>query len=96
MNNDVPSRRYLLPVATYDFSHSPPDAVAHYCATECLLDAESETVQGKFVASNENSEVGTREALPGAVHSIEFAASHQSRFTRKPLVRRGRAATIRV
>jgi hypothetical protein len=36
-----------------------------------------------LVGAKENCEVGTRAALPGAVHGIEFAAPHQPRLARK-------------
>ena len=96
MNDDVPSRGYLLPVAAHDFPQSPADAVAHHRAAECLLDTEAETAQGKFVATDENSKVGTREALPGAVHGVEIAASHQAGFARKRQAQCGRTATTPV
>ena len=89
MNDDVPSRGYLLPVAADDFPQAPPHAVAHYCATQSLLDAEPEAADRLSTGANEYSEVGTRAAFAGAVHEVELAFPHQLGFARKLLARRG-------
>jgi len=92
MNDDVPSRGYLLPVAADDFPQAPPHAVAHYCAAQTLLDAEPKAADRLSTGANENSEVGTRAALAGAVHLIKLAFPHQLGFARKLLARRGAIA----
>ena len=96
MNDDVPSRGYLLPLTAHYFAQSPPDAVAHHRAAQCLLDAETETVQGKFVRTSKDGEVGTREALSRAVYAVEVTAVHQARLARKRQAQRGPGATTQV
>src|SRR6266852_2218411 len=83
MYDDVPSCGYLLAVATHDFPHAPPDAIAHHRAAEGLLDAEAEAAAGQLIRAKKNGEVGTRAAFPGAVHHVKLSAPHQPRFTRK-------------
>jgi hypothetical protein len=82
MYDDVPSCGYLLPLASHDLSHAPADAVAHYCAAERPLDAESEPALRLLVRAIENGEVGTRSALPGAVHHVKIRLANQTRFPR--------------
>jgi hypothetical protein len=36
-----------------------------------------------LVGAKKNREVGTRAALPGAVHGVEFSAPHQPRCARE-------------
>ena len=67
----------------HDFSHAPPDAVAHYRSAQRLFDAEAEAAARKLVRAKKKCEVGTRAAFPGAVHGIELSAPHQPRFPRK-------------
>jgi len=43
VNHDVPSRRNLRPIAPQNFADAPPYAISHYSATECFLDADSES-----------------------------------------------------
>jgi len=95
MNDYVPSCGYLLPVAAYHFTQSPPDAVAHHRAAQCLLDAEAEAVQGKFVGPNEDGEVAAGNAFSGLVDAVKITSAHQARFARKRLALRGLAATTR-
>jgi hypothetical protein len=76
-------------VATDDFPQAPPHAVAHHRAAQSLLDAEPEAADRLSTGANENSEVGTRAALAGAVHLIKLAFPHQLGFARKLLARRG-------
>jgi len=61
---------------------TPPDPIAYYRAAQGFLDAEAESALRQFVGAEENSEVGTRTALSGAVDSIKFSAPHQPRFAR--------------
>ena len=70
-------------MATHDFSHSPPDAIARYCAAERLLDAESKAAVRQLVRAKKNGEVGIRAALPGPVHGVKLSAPHQPRLARK-------------
>ena len=95
MNDDVPSRGYLLPVAADDFPQAPPHAVAHHRAAQSLLDAEPEAADRLPTGANENSEVRTRAALAGAVDEIELAFPHQLGFARKLLARCGAFTTTR-
>src|SRR5713226_3739938 len=80
--NDVPSCGYLQPVAAHDLAQAPPDTIAHYRPAQSLLDAEAESALRQFVGAEENCEVGTRTALPGAVDSIKLSPPHQPRFAR--------------
>jgi len=66
-----------------NLADAPPDAIAHYRAAELLLDAEAETALRQLVGAKKNSKVGTRAALSGSVHGIEFAAPHQPRVARE-------------
>ena len=70
-------------MAAHDLSHAPPDAVADHRPAQRLFNAETEAAHGHLVGAKKNCEVGTRSALPGAVHGIEFAAPHQPRLARK-------------
>ena len=76
-------------MAADDFSHTPPHAVAHHRAAQSLFDAEPEAAARLSIGANENSEVGTRTALAGAVHFVELAFPHQPHFARKLQARRG-------
>ena len=82
-------------MAADDFPQAPPHAVAHYCAAQSLLDAEPEAADRLSTGANENSEVGTRVALAGAVHQIKLALAHQLGFARKLLARCGAIAITR-
>jgi hypothetical protein len=82
MNHEVPSCGYLLPVEPHDFADAPPDTIAHDRAAQSTLDAEAEAALRQVVRFHENSEVGTRAALAGAVHGIELRLAHQPRFAR--------------
>jgi len=66
-------------MTAHDLSHPPPDAIAHHRAAQRLLDAEAEAALRQLVRAKENSEVGTRAALSGAVHSVKFSPPHQTR-----------------
>jgi hypothetical protein len=92
MNDDVPSRRYLLPVAADDFPQAPPHAVAHHRAAQSFLDAEPEAADRLSTGANEYSEVGTRATFPGAIHQVKLAFPHQLGFARKLLARCGATA----
>jgi acetyl esterase/lipase len=70
-------------MAAHDLADAPPDTIAHHRAAERFLDAEAETALRQLVGAKKNGEVGTRAALPGAVHGIEFSAPHQPRSTRE-------------
>ncbi len=70
-------------MAAYNLSNAPPDAIACHRAAQCFLYAETEAAHRQLVGAKENCEVGTRAALPDAVHGIEFAAPHQPRLARK-------------
>jgi len=70
-------------MAAGDFSNTPPDAIAHHRAAQAFLDAEPKTALRQLIRAKENSEVGTRAPLPGAIHSIEFTAPHQPRVARE-------------
>ena len=70
-------------MAAHNLSNAPPDAIAYHRAAQCLLYAETEAAHRQLVGAKKNCEVGTRAALPGAVHGIEFAAPHQPRLARK-------------
>jgi hypothetical protein len=70
-------------MAAHDLADAPPDAIAHYRASERFLDAEAETAPRQLVGAKKNGKVGTRAALSGAVHGIEFAAPHQPRVARE-------------
>ena len=80
-------------MAAHHFTQSPPDAVAHHRAAQCLLDAEAEAVQGKFVGTNEDGEVAAGKALSGPVDAVEITSAHQARFARKRQALTGLAAT---
>jgi len=69
-------------VAAHDFAQTPPDSIAHYRAAQGFLDAKAKPALRQFVGAEENSEVGCRTALSGAVNRIKFAAPHQPRFAR--------------
>jgi hypothetical protein len=75
-------------VAADNFPQAPPHAVAHHRAAQSLFDAETEAADRLSTGANENSEVGTRAALAGAVHQVKLALSHQLGFARKLLARR--------
>src|SRR6266481_7953696 len=77
--DDVPSCRYLHPVAAHDLAQAPPDPIAHYRSTQSLLDAEAESALRQFVGAEKNCEVGTRTALSGAIDGIKLSAPHQPR-----------------
>jgi hypothetical protein len=64
-------------MAAHDLANSPPHAVAHHRAAQRLLYAETEAALRHLIRAKENSEVGTRPALPGAVHRVKLPASHQ-------------------
>lgn len=66
-------------------AQAPSHAVAHHRAAECLLDAEAEATQRQFIGTKKDGEVGTRAALPGAVHGVELTAAHQPNVARKLL-----------
>ncbi len=83
VNDDVPSCRYLLAMTAHDLSHTPPDAIADYCAAQRLLDAEAEAAFRQLVRAKENSEVGIRAAFTRAIHSIKFSPPHQPRCAGK-------------
>jgi len=70
-------------MAAHDFPHAPPDAIAHYCAAECLLDAESKAAVRQLVRTKKNGEVGIRAALPSTVYGVKLSAPHQPRLARK-------------
>src|SRR5713226_4062093 len=80
--HDVPSGGYLQPAAAHDLAQPPPNTIAHYRPAQSLLDAEAESALRQFVGAEENCEVGTRTALPGAVDSIKLSPPHQPRFAR--------------
>jgi len=44
-------------MAAHNFPHAPPDAIAHYRAAECLLDAESKAAVRQLVRAKKNGEV---------------------------------------
>jgi hypothetical protein len=70
-------------MAAHDLADAPPDTIAYHRAAERFLDAETETALRRLVGAKKNREVGTRAALPGAVHGVEFSAPHQPRFARE-------------
>jgi len=88
MNDDIPSRGNLLPVAADNFSQSPPNAVSQHRTAQRFLYAETKAADGFSTGSDENSKVRTRAALAGAVHFVEFAFPHQPRFARIRVARR--------
>jgi len=63
-------------VAAHHLAQAPPDTIARHRAAQRLLDAESKTALRQFVSAEENGEVGTRAALPGAVNGIKFSAPY--------------------
>jgi hypothetical protein len=65
-------------VAPHDFSHAPPDTIAHYRPANGLFDAKAKAALRHLIRAKENSEVGIRAAFAGAVHSIKFSPLHQS------------------
>jgi hypothetical protein len=73
-----------------DLAQAPSHAVTHHCAAECLFDAEAEATERQFIGAKKDGEVGTRAALPGAVHGLELARTHQPNVARKLLVNPGR------
>jgi hypothetical protein len=83
MYDDVPSCSYLQTMAAHDLPHAPPNAIAHYCAAQRFLDAESESALRQLIRAKKNGEVGIRAALPGTVHGVKVSAPHQPRLTRK-------------
>jgi hypothetical protein len=82
-------------VTADDFPQAPPHAVTHHRAAQSLLDAEPEAADRLSTGANENSEVGTRAALAGAVHQVELTFPHQLGFARELLARRGASAATR-
>jgi hypothetical protein len=70
-------------MAAHDLADAPPDAIAHYRAAERFLNAEAETAPRQLVGAKKNGKVGTRAALPGAVHGIEFSSPRQLRVARE-------------
>src|SRR5438105_565854 len=58
--DDVPSCRYLLPMAAHNLSHPPPDAIAHYRAAQRLLDAEAVSAAFHLIRAKENGEIAAR------------------------------------
>jgi hypothetical protein len=70
-------------MAAYDFSHSAPHAVAHYCPAQRFSDAEAKTALRQFVGAKENSEVGTRAPFPGPVDRVKFSAPNKPHIARK-------------
>lgn len=82
-------------MATHDFPESTTDAIAHHRAAQCLFYAETETVQGQFVGTNEDGEVAAGRALSGLIDAVKISSTHQARFPRKRKARRGPAATTR-
>jgi len=69
-----------------DFAQAPSHAVTHHRAAECLFDAEAEATQRQFIGTKKDGEVGTRAALPGAVHGGKLARTHQPNVARILLV----------
>ena len=65
-----------------DLSHAPPDSIAHNRTAKSLLDAEAESALRQVVRLYKSNEVGTRAALPGAVHGVKLRLAHQPRFAR--------------
>jgi hypothetical protein len=70
-------------MAAHDFPHAPPDAIAHYRATERLLDAEPKAGVRQLIRAKKNGEVGIRAAFPGTVYGVKLSAPHQPRLARK-------------
>jgi len=66
-------------MASHDLPHPSSDAIAHHRAAQRLLDAEAEAALRQLVGAKKNSEVGTRPALPRAVHGVELAPPHDPR-----------------
>jgi hypothetical protein len=65
-----------------DLSHAPPDSITHNRAPKSLLDAEAKPALRQVVRLYKSSEVGTRAALPGAVHGVKLRLLHQPRLAR--------------
>jgi hypothetical protein len=82
-------------MAAHHLANAPPDTITHHRATQGLLDAEAEAALRQLIRAKENSEVGTRAALAGAVHQIKLAFPHQLGFARKLLARGGAIAITR-
>jgi hypothetical protein len=79
-------------MAAHDLPHTPPDAIAHYCAAKRFLDAESKSAVRQLIRAKKNREVGIRAALPVAVYGVKLSTPHQPRLARKvqaPRVIRG-------
>jgi hypothetical protein len=70
-------------MAAHDLANPPPNTIAHHRAAERFLDAEAEAGLRQSIGAKENSEVGTRAALSGAVHGVKISAPHQPRVARK-------------
>jgi len=101
MNHDVPSRRNLRSVAPQDFTNTAADAIAHHRATQCFLDADTETAdevrpgslvrrglaRNRELRAEEHCELRARAALARAVHSFIFGAFQQTHGTRETLPR---------
>jgi len=81
VNDDVPSCGYLLPMTAHDFTQSPPDAIAHHRAAQCLLNAETEAIQGQFVGTNKDGEVGTGKARTGLINAVKISPADQASVT---------------
>jgi hypothetical protein len=75
-------------MAAHDLAKPSPNTIAHHRATERFLDAEAEAAQGHLIGAKENSEVGTRAALSGAVHGVKVSPPHEPRLARKIQTRR--------
>jgi hypothetical protein len=70
-------------MAAHHLAQASPNAIAHHRASRRFLDAEAESALRQFVGAKENSEVGTRAALPGAIDGVKSAALDQPRLARK-------------
>jgi len=70
-------------MVAHDLANPPPNAIAYHRAAERFLDAEAEAGPRQSIGPKENSEVGTRAALSGAVDGVKISAPHQPRVARK-------------
>jgi len=89
--DEIPSCGNLLAMQPDRFPYPPPNAVAHHRPAQRSLDAEAKAALRKVVRFQEHGEVGTRAALPVAVHSVEIRLAHQTRSARILLPRFTRA-----
>src|SRR6185437_12776317 len=86
MYHDVPSWSNLPPVQPQNFSHSPPNPVAHHRRPQRLFNAHSKTPALEPVLARKNHKIPARTPPPFAIYRVELRLPHQPRLPR-PIIR---------